>query len=163
VARNVKTSQRDKSFLSMAGEFAVASELNRRRVLASVTYGASKATDIFALSDDMRRVVRIEVKTTAKRRWVLSKNVAAPPSQDVFWVLVQLPSPGQPPRFFVFSAQEMYDIWREDTDEFERSYEARRGHMFEGLGVPHVSLDARVLACEGKWDKVVARLLTDGA
>jgi len=142
----------------MAGEFAVASELNRRRILASVTYGASKAADIFALDDDMRRVVRIEVKTTDKKKWVLGKNVAAPPSADVFWVLVQLPLPGQPPRFFVLSGQEIYDIWRKDADEYGRKYEVKRGYKFEGLGVPNVKLDTRVLAFEGKWDKITSRL-----
>jgi len=60
--------QEDKAFLNLAGEFAVASELNRRRVLASVTYGASKCADVFALSPDMTRVVRIEVKATNPKK-----------------------------------------------------------------------------------------------
>ena len=34
--------QERKSFLNLAGEFAVASELNRRGVHAAVTYGTSK-------------------------------------------------------------------------------------------------------------------------
>lgn len=154
-----RSTQKDKSFLNMAGEFAVASELNRRHVLASVTYGASKAADIFALNDHMRRVVRIEVKTTDKRRWVLGKNVAERPSGDVFWVLVQLPPPDQPPRFFVLSEQEIHDIWRKDAEEYDREYETRHRRKFEGLGVPNVSLDDRVLACEGQWEKITKRLL----
>ena len=110
----------------------------------------------------MRRVARIEVKTTDKKKWVLGNNVAAPPSADVFWVLVQLPPPAQPPRFFVLSAQEIHDIWRKDADEYGRKYEARRGHKFVGLGVPNVSLDSRVLAREGQWDKITNRLLERG-
>ena len=152
------STQKDKVFLNLAGEFAVASELNRRHILASVTYGASKAADIFALDDDMRRIVRIEVKTTDKKKWALGNNVSEVPLPDVFWVLVQLPSPGQPPKFFVFSAQEIHDIWRQDLDKYERSYEARNSKKFEGPGVPNVKLDARVLACEGKWDKITSRL-----
>jgi hypothetical protein len=66
--RERRSTQRDKIFLNMARGFAVASELNRRHVLASVTYGASKSADIFALDDDMRRVVRIELKTTDKKK-----------------------------------------------------------------------------------------------
>src|SRR5208282_408774 len=108
-------------FLNMAGEFAVASELNRRHVLASVTYGASKAADIFALSERMQRVVRIEVKTTDKKQWPLGKNIITSSQPlDVFWVLVHLPPPNQPPKFFVFSAQEIHNIWRKNTSEFER-------------------------------------------
>ena len=37
--------QERKSFLNLAGEFAVASELNRRGVHAAVTYGTSKRAD----------------------------------------------------------------------------------------------------------------------
>ncbi|MGC0771342.1 MAG: hypothetical protein WB543_00295 [Candidatus Acidiferrum sp.] len=149
-----RSTHEDKSFLSIAGEFAVASELNRRHILASVTYGASKAADIFALDDNMRRVVRIEVKTTDKRRWVLSKKVAAPPSREVFWVLVQLPPPGQPPRFFVFSAQEIHGIWQKDTDEYKRKYEIKNGRRFESFGVAGINLEDRVLAYENCWDKI---------
>ena len=61
--------QAEKAFLNLAGEFAVASELNRRRVLSSVTYGAAKSADVFAMNADMTKVVRIEVKTTDKRKW----------------------------------------------------------------------------------------------
>ena len=43
--------QERKSFLNLAGEFAVASELNRRGVHAAVTYGTSKRADIFAMAD----------------------------------------------------------------------------------------------------------------
>jgi len=147
--RERRSTQKDKIFLNMAGEFAVASELNRRHVLASVTYGASKSADIFALDDDMRRVVRIELKTTDEKKWVLGNAVSELPSADVFWVLVQLSPPGQPPKFFVFSAQEIHDIGRKNQDEYERGYETRHRQKFEGPGVPNVLLDARVLACEG--------------
>jgi hypothetical protein len=97
----------------------------------------------------MRRVVRIELKTTDKKKWVLGNAVSELPSADVFWVLVQLSPPGQPPKFFVFSAQEIHDIGRKNQDEYERGYETRHRQKFEGPGVPNVLLDARVLACEG--------------
>ncbi len=157
--RQRRSTQEDKSFLNMAGEFAVASELNRRHVLASVTYGASKAADIFAMDDSMRRVVLVEVKTTDKKRWVLGNKIFREPrSADVFWVLVQLPAPGQPPGFFVFSAQEIHDIWRRERDEFEGKYESKHGRKFEGPGVPGVSLDHPVRAQKDKWDKITNRL-----
>src|SRR2546425_3190029 len=87
--------QQDKVFLNLAGEFAVASELNRRRVLASVTYGASKSADVFAMNPDMTRIVRVEVKTTDKHKWPVGEKATqvTPHSSDVFWVLVQLPAP----------------------------------------------------------------------
>ena len=39
----MRVSQDDKNFMSMAGEFLVAAELNRRRILSAVTYGLRKS------------------------------------------------------------------------------------------------------------------------
>jgi len=154
-----RSTQEDKIFLNLAGEFAVASELNRRHILASVTYGASKAADIFALSERMQRVVRVEVKTTDKKQWPLGKNIKrSPPLVDVFWVLVYLPPPNQPPKFFVFSAQEIHDIWQKDTHEYERRYKDKHGHKYEGRGVPNIKRNERVEPYEGRWDKIKTRL-----
>ncbi len=163
--------QEDKVFLNMAGEFAVASELNRRRVLASVTYGPSKSADVFAVNRDMVKIVRIEVKTTDKRKWPIGEKATCvtPQSSGVFWVLVHLPAPLDTPakddahrgihspRYFVLSAREIYEVWRKEADKFEAGYFLRHGRKFEGLGVPNVSLKG-VLAFEGQWNKIVSRL-----
>jgi len=86
--------QDGKAFLNMAGEFAVASELNRRSILASVTSGSSKSADVFALTADMKRVVRIEVKTTDKEKWPIGRRgTQSEPAPDVVWILVRLPPP----------------------------------------------------------------------
>ncbi|MGH8614037.1 MAG: hypothetical protein ACREYF_18920 [Gammaproteobacteria bacterium] len=163
-------SQQDKVFLNMAGEFAVASELNRRRVLASVTYGSSKSADIFAMNPDMTKIVRIEVKTTDKQKWPIGEKATRVESQsaDVFWVLVHLPTPSQgaldeglrgaqAPRFFVLSAREIYEVWRKEADRYLEGYRARHGRTFDGVGVPNVTLGG-VLDAEGKWDKITSRL-----
>jgi len=164
--------QEDKAFLNLAGEFAVASELNRRHVLASVTYGASKSADIFAMNRDMTRLVRIEVKTTDKRKWPIGEKATrtTPKSANVFWILVQLPVSldgaandeahrgAHSPRFFVLSSQEVYDVWRKEADKYEDGYRTRHdGRKPEGIGVPNVSLPG-VEAHEGKWDKIVRYL-----
>src|SRR5688500_7510426 len=92
-----KISQEDKSFLNIAGEFHVASELNRRRVHAAVTYGSNKSADGWAFNHRTQRAVRVEVKTTSIRnkKWVVGHkaNVRGDWDPDVFWVLVHLPDP----------------------------------------------------------------------
>jgi hypothetical protein len=163
--------QEEKAFLNLAGEFAVASELNRRSVLSSVTYGAAKSADVFAMNPDMTKVVRIEVKTTDKRQWPIGQRATQVTglSSQVFWVLVHLPSPLEAtapddaergkhaPRYFVLSAQEVYDLWRKAADIFEKAYFDRHGRKFEGLGVPNITVtDARPF--EGKWEKITSRL-----
>ena len=163
--------QQDKVFLNLAGEFAVASELNRRRVLASVTYGAAKSADVFAMNPDMTRIVRIEVKTTDKHKWPVGEKATqvTPHSSDVFWVLVQLPAPldmpakgeahrgTHSPCYFVLSALEIYEVWRKEADDYRKRYLLRHGHDFKGLGVPNVTLKG-VRDFEGKWDKIISRL-----
>jgi hypothetical protein len=131
--------------------------------LPPFTYGASESADIFALDHDMRGVVRIEVKTTDKKKRVLGNPVSELPSADLFWVLVRLPPPGQPLNFFVFSAQEIHGIGQKSQDEYERGYETRRRRKFEGPGVPDVLLDARILACEGRSQVGSKRLQLNNA
>jgi len=164
--------QDDKIYLNLAGEFAVASELNRRRVLASVTYGASKSADIFAMNRDMTRIVRIEVKTTKKRKWPigLKGTKITPQSADVIWVLVLLPEPlvgsasddirrnAHAPRFFVLTAQELFTAYKGGADPFLARYQIRHGKAFdEGRGVPNVRLQD-VESFEGQWEKIGSRL-----
>ena len=165
-------SQEEKIFLNLAGEFAVASELNRRRVLASVTYGASKSADIFATNRDMSRIVRIEVKTTKKQKWPIGEKATRPKSSaaDVIWVLVLLPEPllgsasddtqrgAHTPRYFVLTAQEIYTAYKWGADEYLASYATRHGKPFdEKRGVPNVLLK-NVEQFEGQWEKIVSRL-----
>jgi hypothetical protein len=168
-------SQEEKSFLNLAGEFAVASELNRRHVQASITYGTSKSADVFAVSKDARRILRIEVKTTDKKKWPLGQKVtteAQPP--DMFWVLVQLPPPlnepgrddaergAHSPRYFVLSAQELHNVWREGVEKYYEAYRRKHGREFdESGGVPNV-LVRDVSTFEGRWQKITSHLNDDG-
>jgi hypothetical protein len=163
--------QEDKAFLNLAGEFAVASELNRRRVLSSVTYGAAKSADVFAMNSTMTRVVRIEVKTTNKRQWPIGTRATrvTPLSSQVFWVLVLLPPPldaataeealrgKHAPRYFVFSAQEIYDVWRRAADVYETAYMTRHRRKFEGPGVPNITVEDAT-PFEGQWEKITSGL-----
>ncbi len=150
-----QSTQDDKNFLNMAGEFVVASELNRRKILTSVTYGNSKAADVFALGD-AGTYVRIEVKTTSRLKWPIGEKATHPEKfgKDVFWVLVYMPEPGNAPRFFVLTPQELYDVWHAAATKYEASFVAKHGHDYDGVGVPNVRQDD-VLTFEGAWDKIV--------
>ena len=161
--------QEEKEFLNLAGEFAVASELNRRQVLASVTYGASKRADLFALSSDMSRFVRIEVKATTPKgkrtKWAVGVGGTKDIPIDVFWVLVLFPSTldgapadslqlaAQAPRFYVLSQKEVYLEFRKAADEYDR----RKGAPFTGRGFPSVFLKD-VEPYEGQWQKIIKLL-----
>ncbi|MGY0288674.1 MAG: hypothetical protein ACUX7D_08005 [Candidatus Methanodesulfokora washburnensis] len=59
----------EKENLSMAGEYAVASEICRRNFYAQVTLGHQKKTDILVYNPDSGKEVRIEVKTKQGKEW----------------------------------------------------------------------------------------------
>jgi hypothetical protein len=163
--------QDEKVFMNMAGEFAVAAELNRRKFLASVTYGASKSADVFALSKDLARVVRIEVKTTSKKGWVVGQRAldSKAVSDDVFWVLAHAPELAGDPlndrsrdlpamRFFVLSSSEVHHVARAQSVAYNAKYKAKHKKDYDdAIGVPKIRLDA-VLQFESRWDKIKARL-----
>lgn len=85
-------SQEEKQFIQLAGEFGVASELFRRRIQASITYGNSKSTDIVVISGSGSRAARVEVKSAVIDEWIVGAQAlnAAP---HVVWVFVHLPEP----------------------------------------------------------------------
>jgi hypothetical protein len=79
--------------LSLAGEYRVCTELNKRGIFATVTYGNRKSVDVYAINSGSGRAVRIEVKTSQRDRLVTSigqKGLATDPTAAQFWVLCQL-------------------------------------------------------------------------
>jgi hypothetical protein len=64
------STQLQKYHLSLAGEFFVAAELQRRGISAAVTYGYAKSADVVAFSMSGEKAVVIEVKSTSQLKWV---------------------------------------------------------------------------------------------
>jgi hypothetical protein len=161
--------QDEKTFLNMAGEFAVASELHRRHVLASVTYGAAKSADVFAIGRAGSKVMRIEVKTTDKRKWPIGEKGTRATGQPDAWVFVLLPSPldqaarddaqrgTHAPRFFVLTGPEVYDLHAVRDKSYRARYRERHGRESASQGVPQLSIED-VLPSEGQWSKITGLL-----
>lgn len=144
----------------MAGEFLVAGELQRRHVMASVTFGASKRADIFALSPNSLQVARIEVKTTSKEKWPVGARCLAQANwgKSVFWVLVYLPSDNDaPPEYYVLSARAIGSIALKAHREFAVQYEKKHGKAPGTLGVPFVTRE-QVREFKSRWEEIVSFL-----
>jgi hypothetical protein len=56
-----------KECLSLAGEYAVASELCRKNLFAQITCGNHKKTDILVYKQDSKQFVQVEVKSTQRK------------------------------------------------------------------------------------------------
>ena len=169
-----KRSQDEKNFLNMSGEFLVAAELNRRRILSAVTYGAAKSADVWAFDAKSKRAARIEVKTTGEgsKKWVIGEKALVRDAwdRDVFWVLVVLPRPHpsnsqtndetrghHSPRFFVFSSEELGRLLSARDDGYRAKYLAKHNTEFIGKGVPNLPIDL-ALPFENQWDKIESRV-----
>ena len=157
-----------KIFTNLAGEFLVAAELNRRHILCSVTYGASKSADVFAFSDDSGRVVRVEVKATSKMlgdrtKWPIGHRGMKAGLTKHIWVFVLLPDPldkrtdddcergRHTPRFFVLTGAEVQELGEKNHEAYSRKYQAKHGKPYpKEIGVPQIRL-AQIIEHEAAW------------
>lgn len=163
--------------LNLAGEYRVCSELNKRGVFATVTYGTRKGADVYAISDRKTRALKIEVKTSQRRKFVTSlsqkcgdddpnsagfwKRRAADEDAPDFWVLFQIQvgkddSFGE--RFFVLSHKEICLAQAGRNLAYAAKYEARHGKRPDfSTGVDNV-LVGDVQQHENAWHKIVSAL-----
>ena len=91
----------DRDMLSIAGEFAVASELGRRNIYAQPTFGHLKRTDLLIL-DKTGNLLRIEAKGKQGSQWPNCKGISSPNS---IMVLVDYADKGnmERPDFYVLT------------------------------------------------------------
>ncbi|ASO31062.1 TPA: hypothetical protein RUZ63_003392 [Vibrio cholerae] len=151
-------SQKEKYHKGMSGEYAVASELHRRLISASVTYGNYKSADVIAFSDKSEKSVIIEVKTTSKNKWVVGSSKLPPPSQKP-WVFVHMPEDlNACPRFFVFTQSELHDLLEPIENEYYRKFKEKHGEDYGSrAGVVNLNLK-QALPFENKWETLLSQL-----
>lgn len=150
--------------LNLAGEYRVCSELNKRGVFATVTYGHRKGADVYAIGDRQGRALKIEVKTTQKQKFVTriaQKGLADDPHAPDFWVLFQIQpdqNGGFNERFFILTHEEICTIQASRNRAYAEKYLVRRGKPPDhSTGVDNVTVK-NVEAHENKWSKIVDRL-----
>jgi tagatose-1,6-bisphosphate aldolase non-catalytic subunit AgaZ/GatZ len=122
----------DKYHLSLAGEYRVASELLKRGLNATVTFGNAKSADVVAYGSNRKAVV-VEVKTSQQKNFVTGfYNKYRTPEQEHpdFWVLVQVKAGVDHDfreRFFVLSHVELSVVQARRN----RAYRVRCGDVKE--------------------------------
>lgn len=151
--------QSQKYHLSLAGEFYVAAELQRRGVSAAVTYGNAKSADVVAFSMSGEKAVVVEVKSTAQAKWVVGGKIPAPSSKP--WVFVHVPEDTQlPPSFFVLLQSELHEILAPLGDEYRRRFKEKHGVEYgERVGVENLTMKQAEPFRDG-WSKILDQLLS---
>jgi hypothetical protein len=163
--------------LNLAGEYRVCSELNKRGVFATVTYGTRKGVDVYAISDRKARALKIEVKTSQKGNFVTSlsqkcgdddpntegfwdRRVADEQSPD-YWVLFQIQAGNDETfkeRFFVLTHKEICAAQATRNKAYAVKYSARHGKQPDfSSGIDNVVI-ADVEQHENQWQKIVKAL-----
>ena len=166
----MKKTKIDKYHLSLAGEYRVASELLKRGLNATVTFGHAKSADVVAYGSNRKAAV-IEVKTSQQKNFVTgfyNKYKTPKHEHPDFWVLVQVtvgPDNNFTERFFILSHAELsviqakrnraYRIRCGDVTENQRlSWEDHYRLTTDARGVDNVLL-TDVEKFENKWGKIV--------
>ena len=157
----------DRDKLSVAAEFAVASELGRRNIYAQPTYGDQKRTDLLIFGTAGTPLL-IEVKGKQSRQW---PNCLGIPNSR--WILVLVDFAGKSeterPDFYILTAQDWLDFVRAEIKRHRKGGrtvelgpdqvpvwpdQVKNGKVYRGMGVEvrHVS---QLREC---WWKVVDAL-----
>lgn len=151
----------DKYYLNLAGEYRVASELFKRGLFATITYGNKKGADIYAIGPNRQTAV-VEVKASNSSRFVTGfyqKYVDEMTEHPDFWVLCSFWHEG-PEEFYVLSHAEMARAqaarnsgealtWVENAEKVK-------------TGVDNV-LAKDLQNFKSAWDKIVAWCTADGS
>jgi len=147
--------------LSMAGEFRVCSELNKRGVFATITYGHHKSVDLYAISGSKHLALKIEVKTSQKAKFVTNLGKKDLETTPDFWVLCQILKVSHEQfdeRFFILTHLEICKIQAERSSKYCESYLKKNGKPFDPKnGVDSVRIND-VAEHEGRWDKIITRI-----
>lgn len=147
----------DKYNLSLAGEYRVCSELLKRGIFATVTFGNMKGTDIVAVGAN-RRAAIIEVKASNSTKFVTKfyQRYKTPDTEHpTFWVLYSVRQNGElfTDRFFVLSHHELAEKQaKRNCADQPLSYLECAERFASGVDNVHL---ADVLECEDKWHKIV--------
>lgn len=152
----IVSEQKNKYHLSLAGEFLVAGELQRRHVSAAVTYGNAKAADVVAFSPSGDRAIVIEVKTTSQAKWIVGG--AVPPKSNQPWVFVNLPiDETQSPEFYIMPQSELNRILTPGDTAYRVQYKAKHGNEFVGKAVVGLSREL-ALPFKGAWGNILSAI-----
>lgn len=150
--------------LHLAGEYRVCSELNKRGIFATVTYGNCKSVDVYAISDLLETALKIEVKTSQQGNFVTritQKNLRDDRHAPDFWVLFQI-RPGEKAsfkeRFFVLTHQEICDAQEIRNSAYAKNYLDRHGKAPDfSTGVDNVKI-SDIELYEDQWSKIIERV-----
>lgn len=152
--------------ISLAGEFAVASELCRRGIYAQLTFGNRKRTDILIMKEN-NQFIKIEVKAKQGPSWPNCRGIYG---DDVFLVFVDFAKRDkhERPGFYILDSHEWLGLVRNKIEKHQSKNPNKKieinsenvpvwttelnkyGKPYMGLGIHPKSIQEY----KDKWDKI---------
>ena len=155
----------DRHTLSLAAEYAVASELCRRGIYTQLTLGNLKRTDLLALTET-GNVVRVEVKAKQGNTWPGCKGIYGKHSVIVF-VDLQNKTVSERLDFYVLNSNEWRNLLLKKKRYYEKTHpnktmsikknvpiyndeETKSGKPFTGTSINNNDISS----FKDSWDKI---------
>ena len=156
----------DRNTLSLAAEYAVASELCRRGIYAQLMFGNLKRTDLLVLAED-GNVARVEVKAKQKYNWPACKGIGNQKSVIVFVDLKDKETHDQLD-FYILNYRNWMDLLRKKKKNYEESHPGKTMSIANGVpkymdeftrssGKPYEGTTVtvhNVVRFKNKWEKI---------
>ena len=151
----------ERDMLSIAGEFAVASELGRRNIYAQPTFGHLKRTDLLIL-DKTGNLLRIEAKGKQGSQWPNCKGISG---SNSIMVLVDYAAKGDMdrPDFYILTLDDWLAFLKGVLERFPTkgieidadncpvwTKQIKDGKPYRGCGITVKD----VAQHKEKWDKI---------
>lgn len=128
-----------KNSISLAGEFAVLSQLSLRGYDANLTLGNTKGVDILLSDPNSSRMLRLEVKTSYNNKpalskifghtlnWMMGEKHETIEDPNLFYCFVNIEKHAQTFRFFIIPSRVVARYVREEHQHWlERSHGEHR-------------------------------------
>lgn len=144
-----------RELLGLAGEYAVAAELCRRRAYCQLTLGHHKRTDLLLESEEA--MLRIQVKAKQSREW---PGVTGLYRSDEFLVLVDFAGKtgGQRPDFYVGNRRDWKALVSAEKRRYPEVTVDRRNRITYADGYQGLNIrPEHVATWKDKWDKILSR------
>jgi len=156
------TKQEAKYHLSMAGEFFVAAELQRRGFSAAVTYGNAKRADVVAFSRSGDKAIVIEVKTTSNPKWIVGARLPdanASPARPKPWVFVYIPlDPKGSPSYYIILQSKLREALTPEDTRYRKQYKETHGEEYGDRAGVVGFLKSDADKYENKWETITSLL-----
>ena len=149
-----------KENLSLAGEYAVASEICRRNFYAQITLGHLKKTDILVYNPETGKEIRIEVKSKQGKEWPGIKGINDNQTLLIF-VDFENKKDTERPDFYILNAKDWQEFLKNfvvknpNLSELIDNYIPKWKDNYKGVGVKPKD----IIQHKERWDKI-EKLLT---